>query len=115
MKKHLAFLLVLIAAFLSACAKTGSSQPAAEVIGKKVTVNGGKATINGVAGEKLNNVGVGLTLGYQVNSNLNLTFGYKSTVNDSSPGDLKMDSFMITLVYGWHPLIEGSKRLKSGE
>lgn len=77
--------------------------------------SGGKATINGVAGEKLNNVGVGLTLGYQVNSNLNLTFGYKSTVNDSSPGDLKMDSFMITLVYGWHPLIEGSKRLKSGE
>ena len=75
--------------------------------------SGGKATINGVAGEKLNNIGVGLTLGYQVNSNLNLTFGYKSTVNDSSPGDLKMDSFMITLVYGWHPLIEGSKRLKS--
>jgi hypothetical protein len=77
--------------------------------------NGGRATINGVAGEKLNNIGVGLTLGYQVNSNLNLTFGYKSTVNDSAPGDLKMDSFMITLVYGWHPLIEGSKRLKSGE
>ena len=75
--------------------------------------SGGKATVNGVAGEKLNNIGVGLTLGYQVNSNLNLTVGYKSTVNDSSPGDLKMDSFMITLVYGWHPLIEGSKRLKS--
>jgi hypothetical protein len=75
--------------------------------------SGGKATINGVAGEKLNNIGVGLTLGYQVNSNLNLTFGYKSTVNDNSPGDLKMDGFMITLVYGWHPLIEGSKRLKS--
>jgi hypothetical protein len=77
--------------------------------------SGGKATLNGVAGEKLNNVGVGLTLGYQVNSNLNLTFGYKSTVNDSAPGDLKMDSFMVTLVYGWHPLLEGSKRLKSGE
>jgi len=75
--------------------------------------SGGKAIINGVAGEKLNNIGVGLTLGYQVNSNLNLTVGYKSTINDSAPGDLKMDSFMITLVYGWHPLIEGSKRLKS--
>jgi hypothetical protein len=75
--------------------------------------SGGKATINGVAGEKLNNIGVGLTLGYQVNSNLNLTFGYKSTVNDNSPGDLKMDGFMISLVYGWHPLIEGSRRLKS--
>jgi hypothetical protein len=77
--------------------------------------NGGKATINGISGEKLNNMGVGLTLGYQVNNNLNLTFGYKSTINDSGPGALKMDSFMITLVYGWHPLIEGSRRLKSGE
>ncbi len=75
--------------------------------------NGGKASVNGVAGEKLNNLGVGLTLGYQVNENLNLTFGYKSTVNDSGPGDLRMDGFMISLVYGWHPLIEGSRRLKS--
>jgi len=74
---------------------------------------GGKSSINGVAGKKLDNVGIGLTLGYQVNDNLGLTFGYKTTVNDSAPGDLKMDSFMVTLVYGWHPLIEGSKRLQS--
>jgi hypothetical protein len=73
---------------------------------------GGKPTINGVAGEKLNNVGVGLTLGYQVNDNLGLTFGYKSTINDNAPGDLKMDGFMISLVYGWHPTIEGMRRLK---
>ena len=69
--------------------------------------------VNGVSGEKLNNIGVGLTLGYQVNDNLGLTFGYKSTVNDSAPGDLKMDGFMLTLVYGWHPMIEGMRRLKS--
>jgi hypothetical protein len=75
--------------------------------------SGGQASINGVAGEKLNNVGVGLTLGYQINDNLNLTVGYKSTVNDSQPGDLRMDGFMISLVYGWHPLIEGMKRLKN--
>jgi len=75
--------------------------------------NGGQASINGVAGEKLNNIGVGLTLGYQVNDNLNLTVGYRSTVNDSQPGDLRMDGFMISIVYGWHPLIEGMKRLKS--
>jgi len=73
---------------------------------------GGRASINGVAGEKLNNVGVGLTLGYTINDNLNLTVGYKSTINDSAPGDLRMDSFMVTLVYGWHPLLEGSRRLK---
>jgi hypothetical protein len=75
--------------------------------------NGGKASINGVAGEKLNNFGFGLTLGYTINENLNLTVGYKSTLNDSAPGDLRMDAFMVTLVYGWHPLLEGSRRLKS--
>ena len=78
-----------------------------------VWYNGGKATVNGVAGEKLNNVGVGFTLGYQVNTNLALTFGYKSTINDNGPGDLRMDAFMISLVFGWHPMIEGMRRLKS--
>jgi hypothetical protein len=73
---------------------------------------GGKASINGVAGEELNNVGIGLTLGYQINDNINLTVGYKTTVNDNAPGDLRMDSFMVTLVFGWHPLLEGSRRLK---
>ena len=75
--------------------------------------SGGQATVDGVQGEELNNVGVGLTLGYTINDNLNLTVGYKSTINDDDPGDLSMDGFMATLVYGWHPLIEGSRRLKS--
>jgi hypothetical protein len=78
-----------------------------------VWYSGGQATVNGVQGESLNNVGVGLTLGYTLNENLNLTFGYKSTVSDSAPTDLKMDNFMVTLVYGWHPIIEGSRRLQS--
>ena len=74
---------------------------------------GAKQTINGVAGDKRNDVAFGLTLGYQVNDNLSLTFGYKSTVNQSAPGDLRLDNFMISLVYGWHPLLEGARRLKS--
>jgi hypothetical protein len=74
---------------------------------------GSGSSINGVQGGKLNNLGFGLTLGYAVNENLNLTFGYKSTINDSAPTDLRMDGFMVTLVYGWHPLIEGMRRLKS--
>jgi hypothetical protein len=74
--------------------------------------SGGQASIDGVPGEKLNNVGVGLTFGYTINDNLNLTFGYKSTVNDNAPTDLHMDNFMITLTYGWHPLMEGMRRLK---
>jgi hypothetical protein len=74
---------------------------------------GGQASIDGVEGEKLDNLGFGLTLGYQINDNLGLTFTYKSTASDQAPGDLQMDVFMISLVSGWHPLIEGSKRLKS--
>jgi hypothetical protein len=74
--------------------------------------NGGQASINGVAGKKLNNLGFGLTLGYTINDNLNLTVGYKSTLNDTAPDALRMDAFMVTLVYAWHPLLEGSRRLK---
>jgi len=73
---------------------------------------GGKATIDGVEGEKLDNLAVGLTLGYQINDNLALTVGYKSTINDGAPGDLQMDGFMVSLVAGWHPLVEGMNRLK---
>jgi hypothetical protein len=76
-------------------------------------LNGGEATIDGVKGEKLDSVSLGLTLGYVISENLNLTLGYKSSVNDSDPGDLSMDVFMATLVFGWHPLVEGSRRLKS--
>jgi hypothetical protein len=76
---------------------------------------GGQPTINGVAGKELDNFGVGFTLGYQVNRNMNLTFGYKSTVDDSAPDALRMDVFMVSVVLGWHPLIEGVQRLKEGE
>jgi outer membrane putative beta-barrel porin/alpha-amylase len=73
----------------------------------------GKSSINGVEGNTLNNTGVGFTLGYKINDNLNLTAGYKSTINDKGPNDVKMDAFMVTLVFGWHPLLEGARRLKS--
>jgi hypothetical protein len=73
---------------------------------------GGQASINGVPGEKLDNLALGLTFGYTINDNLNLIAGYKSTVNENAPGDLRMDAFMVTLAFGWHPLIEGSRRLK---
>ncbi len=76
---------------------------------------GGKSSINGVSGKNLNNVGIGLTLGYKINDNLNLTMGYKSTIHDNGSGDIRMGSFMFSLVYGWHSLIEGMHRLKEGE
>jgi len=76
---------------------------------------GGKASVDGVEGEELNSVALGFTLGYQINDNLGLTFGYKSTIKDSDPGAMQMDGFMVSLVAGWHPLIEGARRLKGEE
>jgi hypothetical protein len=78
-----------------------------------VWYNGGQASIDGIKGDKLNNFGFGLTLGYQINDNLNLTFSYRSTASDSAPDDLQMDVFQVSLVSGWHPLIEGMKRLQN--
>jgi hypothetical protein len=78
-------------------------------------ITGGAASVDGVEGEALNNIGVGYTLGYQVNANLQVTFGYMATINDSEPTDLKLDGFKVTVVFGWHPLVEGFERLKGGE
>ena len=77
-------------------------------------VTGGKATLDGDPGEALNNLGLGLTLGYHINDNLQLTAGYMATVNDGEPTDLRMDGFRLSLIFGWHPLIEQMKRLQGG-
>ncbi len=72
---------------------------------------GGKSSINGENGEDLDMLGMGFTLGYQISDNIQLTAGYMATINDSAPTDLRMDSFKLSLVFGWHPLVEGMKRL----
>jgi hypothetical protein len=77
--------------------------------------SGGQATIDGVEGEAMNNSGIGGTLGYHVNDNMQLTVGYVSSINDKAAEDLKMDTFRVTLIYGWHKLIEGMHRLKGAE
>ncbi len=77
-----------------------------------ISYTGGKATIDGVEGTALNNLAVGGTLGYEVNQNMQFNISYTSTINDSAADALKMDGFRITLLYGWHPLIEGMHRLK---
>jgi len=77
-----------------------------------ISYSGGKATIDDVEGTELNNIGMGATIGYQVNDNMQLNISYSSTVNDSNPEDLKIDGFRVTLLYGWHPLVEGMRRLK---
>ena len=80
-----------------------------------ISYSGGKATIDGVAGSSLNNLGLGATLGYHLNDNMQLTVSYSSTVNDKKPEDLKIDGFRVTLIYGWHELMEGMRRLKGNE
>jgi hypothetical protein len=80
-----------------------------------ISHSGGKATIDGVEGSKLSNLGLGFTLGYEVNDNMHLNISYSSTVNDKEAEDLKMDGFRITLIYGWHPIIEGMRRLNGKE
>jgi hypothetical protein len=73
---------------------------------------GGQATIDGIEGDKMSNSGIGGTLGYHVNDNMQLTIAYVSSINDKAAEDLKMDTFRVTLIYGWHNLIEGMHRLK---
>jgi hypothetical protein len=58
---------------------------------------------------------VGFTLGYQLNDSLQLTIGYKSTLNnDTASDDLRMSVFTISLTTGWHRLLEGAGRLSGG-
>ena len=78
-----------------------------------VWITGGKSTINGQSGSSLDNIGLGYTLGYQITENIQLTFAYAATINDSDPTDLQMDGFRISFIFGWHPLIEGMGRLSS--
>jgi hypothetical protein len=76
-----------------------------------ISYSGGKATVEGVEGNALNNVGMGGTLGYKINDNMQLNISYSTIVNDKNAEDLKMDGFRVTLIYGWHELIEGMRRL----
>jgi hypothetical protein len=80
-----------------------------------ISFSGGKATIDGVEGKSLSNLGMGATLGYQINDNMQMIISYNSTINDNNSEDLKMDGFRVTLLYGWHKLIEGMRRLSESE
>jgi hypothetical protein len=78
-------------------------------------MTGGKSTVGGHAGESLDSLGAGFTLGYPLSESIQLTVGYMASVNDSAPDDLRMDGLRISLVYGWHKIIAGMGRLGGGE
>jgi len=71
---------------------------------------GGKPEVGGFSGDDLDDVAVGFTLGYAINDNLMLTAGYSATLGDGRD-DLDVGVFSISLVYGWHELLEGIDRL----
>jgi hypothetical protein len=74
---------------------------------------GGGSSVDDVAlNSNLNNFGVGFTAGYSITQNLSATVSYKTTIFDGDPAALKMDGFMVSVVYGWHSVVEGMKRLK---
>jgi len=73
--------------------------------------SGGESSIDGVDGQEVDNVGVGLTFGFQVTDNLSINTSYFTTIDDGDPGDLQGDEFRLMFTYGWHPLVEGMKRL----
>ena len=50
--------------------------------------------------------------GTRLIDNLQLTASYTATVNDNDDDDLQMDGFRLSIVFGWHPLIEGMNRLQ---
>jgi hypothetical protein len=77
--------------------------------------SGGESQIDTLTVSQLNNSGIGITLGYKINENMQLTIAYTSTINDSATDDLKMDAFRITFICGWHKLIEGMHRLKGND
>lgn len=78
-------------------------------------VNGDGSSIDGVSVGGLGNVALGFTLGYQLDDNLAFTFGHMETFDDEAPTDLRMGGTFLSLTYGWHPIIEGQKRLKGAE
>jgi hypothetical protein len=45
-----------------------------------------------------------------INDNIQLTAGYKATVGEAA-SDLEMDTFLFSLVFGWHSAVEGMERL----
>ena len=65
-----------------------------------------------LAGDELNNFGIGATAGYQITENLMLTASYMTLVSSGSPNSLQMDKFTFSLLYGWHSLVEGARRLE---
>ena len=63
-------------------------------------MTGARASLSGIEGEALNMLGVGFTLGFHINENLQLTTGYMVSVNDDCP-DRSQDGQLEVLAGLW--------------
>ncbi|HEX6811704.1 MAG TPA: transporter [Planctomycetota bacterium] len=72
---------------------------------------GAKSEVDGLQGEAVDNLGVGVTFGFQVTDNLSVNLSYFTTIDDNDDGDLRGDEFRLMFTYGWHQLLEGMHRL----
>jgi len=73
---------------------------------------GGKATIGGMTGDKISNNALGFTIGYTLSDHIQFTLGYMATLGDSAPSEVQVDGLKISIVAGWHKLIEAINRLE---
>jgi hypothetical protein len=72
---------------------------------------GGDSMIGNLPSTDLNDLAVGFTLGYQIEDSMMLTAGYTVTTEDGA-GAMDLGVFRVSLVTGWHKLLEGMKRLQ---
>ena len=76
-----------------------------------VYTSAGDTKLNGIPSDGDSSTMVGFTIGYELNPGTQLTLGYQTALNDNDPGDVDMSVFTISLVAGWHSLLEGVRRL----
>jgi hypothetical protein len=55
---------------------------------------------------------IGATIGTQLTRNMVATLGYQSTLDDDSPGDVRMSTFSLSFIFFWAPLLDGLHRIE---
>ncbi len=76
-----------------------------------VYTSAGDTKLNRIESDGEASTMVGFTIGYELNQGMQLTLGYQTALNDNDPDDVDMSMFTISLVAGWHSLLEGVRRL----
>ncbi len=76
-----------------------------------VYTSAGDSKLDGSPSDGTSSTMVGFTVGYELNQGMQLTLGYQTALNGNDPDDLDMSVFTISLVAGWHSLLEGMRRL----